>query len=145
MRLLDRYLLRELLVPFGYCLSGFLVFWISTDLISELDELRKNQLHFSDIVAYYVVRVPEILVLIVPISLLLALLYALTTHSRHHELTAIRAAGVSLWRLALPYFAVGFLLSLGLLALNELCVPQSIAPAETILTRSEPEPTNAPA
>ncbi len=145
MRLLDRYLLRELLVPFGYCLSGFLVFWISTDLISELDELRKHQLHFSDIVAYYLVRVPEILVLIVPIALLLALLYALTTHSRHQELTAIRAAGVSLWRLALPYFAVGFLLSLGLLMLNELCVPQSTEAAERILNRYEPTSTNAPA
>lgn len=145
MRLLDRYLLRELLVPFGYCLSGFLVFWISTDLISELDELRKHQLHFTDIVSYYVVRVPEMLVLIVPIALLLALLYALTTHSRHHELTAMRAAGVSLWRLALPYFAIGFFLSLGLLALNELCVPQSTEAAEKILNRYEPQPTNSPA
>src|SRR6266852_3003948 len=120
MRLLDRYLLRELMVPFGYCLSGFLVFWISTDLITELDELRKHQLLFNDLVVYYLIKIPEMLVLIVPIALLLALLYALTTHSRHHELTAIRGAGVSLWRLALPYFAVGFVLSLGLFALNEL-------------------------
>ena len=37
MRLLDRYLLRELLVPFGYCLSGFIIFWISFD----------RTLHFS--------------------------------------------------------------------------------------------------
>ena len=29
-RLLDRYLLRELLIPLGYCLSGFLIFWISS-------------------------------------------------------------------------------------------------------------------
>ena len=145
MRLLDRYLLRELLVPFGYCLSGFLVFWISTDLISELDELRKHQLHFNDIVAYYVVRIPEMIVFGVPIALLLALLYALTTHSRHQELTAIRAAGVSIWRLAVPYFGVGLLLSLALLALNELAVPQSTEAAEKILNRYEPEPTNAPA
>ena len=36
MRLLDRYLLRELLVPLGYCLGGFLVFWITFDVFSEL-------------------------------------------------------------------------------------------------------------
>jgi len=118
MRLLDRYLLRELIIPFGYCLSGFLVFWISTDLITQLDDLHRHKLHFGDVVFYYVVRIPEILVLMLPIALLLALLYALTTHSRHNELTAIRAAGVSLWRLALPYLAVGFLFSAALLVVN---------------------------
>jgi len=85
------------------------------------------------------------LLLVVPIALLLALLYALTTHSRHQELTAIRAAGISLWRLALPYFAVGFLLSLGCFALNELCVPKAPKQPNASLNRYEPEPTNAPA
>src|SRR5437667_5801188 len=144
MRLLDRYLLRELLVPFGYCLSGFLVFWISSDLVSELDELHKHKLHFNDIIAYYLVKIPEMLVLVLPIALLLALLYALPRHSRHQELTAIRAAGVSLWRLALPYFAVGILLSMALLVVNELWVPTSNEAAEKIFNRYETAPTNAP-
>jgi lipopolysaccharide export LptBFGC system permease protein LptF len=34
MRLLDRYLLRELLIPLGYCFGGFLVFWLAFDLFS---------------------------------------------------------------------------------------------------------------
>ncbi len=144
MRLLDRYLLRELIIPFGYCLSGFLVFWISTDLISQLDDLHRHKLQFTDVLFYYVVRVPEILVLVLPIALLLALLYALTTHSRHNELTAIRAAGVSLWRLALPYLGVGFLFSVALLAVNELWVPESTDAAEKILNRYETPATNAP-
>ena len=42
-----------------------------------------------------------------PIALLLALLYALTNHARHNEITAMRAAGVSLWRLCVPYFVIG--------------------------------------
>ena len=53
---------------------------------------------------YYLVKIPEILVLVLPLALLLALLYALSNHNRHHELTAIRAAGVSLWRMAAPLF-----------------------------------------
>jgi lipopolysaccharide export system permease protein len=144
MRLLDRYLLRELIIPFGYCLSGFLVFWISTDLISQLDDLHRHKLHFSDVLIYYAVKIPEMLVLVLPIALLLALLYALTTHSRYNELTAIRAAGVSLWRLALPYLAVGFLFSLVLLAVNELWVPRSTEAAEKILNQYETPQTNAP-
>ena len=41
---------------------------------------------------------PDFLVTILPVVLLLALLYTLTNHARHNEITAMRAAGVSLWR-----------------------------------------------
>jgi len=51
---------------------------------------------------------------------------------------------VSIWRLALPYFSVGFLFSVALLALNELWVPQSNETADKILNRYEPVQTNAP-
>ena len=123
MRLLDRYLLRELIVPLGYCLGGFLIFWISFDLFSEMDDFLARRLTFRDVVEYYLVMVPEFMVTVTPVALLLALLYALTNHARHHELTAIRAAGIGMWRISLPYIGVGILLSGALFALNELWVP----------------------
>jgi len=135
MRLLDRYLLRELLVPLGYCLCGFLLFWISSDLFVTLGGFQKKGLVALDIVEYYLVVLPEFLVLVLPIALLLALLYALTNHARHQEITAIRAAGVSLWRLSLPYLGVGFLASLALFAANEFWVPSSDERAKAILKR----------
>lgn len=134
MRLLDRYLLRELLVPLGYCLSGFLLLWVTGELVNNLGTLQEHKLHAGDIALYYLVQAPEFLVQGLPIALLLALLYTLTNHARHHEITAIRAAGVSLWRLCLPYLAVGLLASLAVLALNELWVPNSAERAEQIKT-----------
>jgi lipopolysaccharide export system permease protein len=144
MRLLDRYLLRELLVPLSYCLSGFLLLWVTSDLLVELSGLQEKKLHVGDIAEYYLVKTPEFLVLVLPIALLLALLYALTNHARHHEITAIRAAGVSLWRLCLPYLAVGFLASLAVFGLNEYCVPQSADAAEQIRNSRSPTPAGAP-
>ncbi len=135
MRLLDRYLLRELLTPFAFCLGGFLIIWISLDLFNELPDLQENKLRTGDIVEYYTVKSPEFLVLVLPIALLLALLYTLTSLSRHHEITAIRAAGVSLWRLSAPYFVVGLAASAVLFAMNELLVPDSAEWAEQILER----------
>jgi LPS export ABC transporter permease LptG len=144
MRLLDRYLLRELLVPFGYILTGFLIFWISFDLFSELSDYQKLRLEAGDVAEFYVVKVPEFLVLVLPIAFLLSMLYTLTNHARHNEITAMRAAGVSVARLSLPYLAVGFLLSLGLFAMNELWVPQSVEAGEQILTRRQANrPTDA--
>src|SRR6195256_3878839 len=144
MRLLDRYLLRELLIPLGYCLCGFLIFWVFSDLFTSLADFQKKKLLPWDIAEYYLVSTPEFLVVVVPIALLLALLYALTNHARHHEITAIRAAGISLWRLCVPYLAIGFLAGLGLFALNELVVPDGTAAAEEILMRRVAKPRGTP-
>jgi lipopolysaccharide export system permease protein len=135
MRLLDRYFLRELLIPLGYCLGGFLIFWIAFDVFANLGEFQRNGLLGRDIAEYYLVQAPEILVVILPMTLLLALLYSLTNHARHNEITAARVAGVSLWRLVVPYLGVGLLISLGSFALNELCVPNSTEAAKRILAR----------
>src|SRR6185503_5055041 len=86
----------------------------------------------GDILEYYLARSPEFLVFVLPMALLLALLYTLTNHSRHHEIAAMRAAGVSLWRLCVPYLGVGLASSLCLFALNEFCVPKASDRAERI-------------
>src|SRR5260370_41209395 len=145
MRLLDRYLLRELLVPLGYCLSGFLVFWIAFDLFGNLGVFQTNRLRGADVAEFYLLKVPEFLVVVLPIALLLALLYTLTNHARHHEITAIRSAGLSLWRVCLPYLAVGPLARFALFFLNEQVVPHSDDAADLVLNRRVNRPAGAPA
>lgn len=136
MRLLDRYLLRELLIPLGYCLGGFLIFYVAFDLIFEINRFQDAHLRFADVVQYYIVTLPETLAdQVIPVSLLLACLYALTNHSRYNELTAMRAAGLSLWRLSVPYLAVGVFFGIVIFALNELWVPKAADAAKNILER----------
>jgi lipopolysaccharide export system permease protein len=135
MRLLDRYLLRELLIPLCYCLGGFLIFWVAGDLVTQLAGFQQRHLLAGDVTEYYLVRAPEFLVLVTPIALLLGLLYALSNHARHNELTAMRAAGDSLERVCAPYFLVGLALGLGSFAASEFWVPNSSDLADQILAR----------
>lgn len=135
MRLLDRYLLRELLIPLGYCLSGFLIFWVSFDLLSELSGFQEDNIGPRQIAGYYLLKAPELLVVVMPITLLLALLYTLTNHARHNELTAMRAAGLSLARLSAPYLGVGFALSVILFVMNEFWVPKAHEAARDLVAR----------
>ena len=137
MRLLDRYLLRELLIPLGYCLCGILIIFIAFDLVFTLHVYQENRLLFSDVAELYLVKIPEILVFLMPIVLLLALLYALTDLARHHEITAIRAAGVGLWRICSPHLLVGFVLSVAVFAMNELWVPDSADKQLQIMSRHQ--------
>jgi lipopolysaccharide export system permease protein len=136
MRLLDRYLLRELLIPLSYCLGGFLVFWMSYDIFMNLGEFQRGKLKLPDVLEYYLVKTPEMLSVVLPVALLLASLYALSNHARFHELTAIRAAGVSLWRLSFPYIAVGVLFSIGLFLVNEFWVPETQERTAEIMYRN---------
>jgi lipopolysaccharide export system permease protein len=135
MRLLDRYLLRELLIPLGYCLAGFLIFYSAFDLIFSLNSLQSMKLQFVDYVEYYLWTLPELFVTVMPIGLLLALLHALTNHARYNELTAMRAAGIAMWRLMLPYLGVGALIGAAVFAANEMWVPQAVTRAEQIKQR----------
>ena len=135
MRLHDRYLLRELLTPLAFCLGGFLIFWISLFFFTSADEIREDKLHLGDTLELCAANLPEFLVLLLPMVLLLALLYALTQHSKFHELTALRAAGISLWRLSAPYFAVGLAATGIYFALNEWALPRCAAWAESIKRR----------
>jgi lipopolysaccharide export system permease protein len=82
---------------------------------------------------YYLVKAPDFLWIVMPVALLLALLYCLTQLARHHELTAMRAAGVGMWRLVFPYLGVGVTLSLVLLAVNEGVAPRASVRAAEIL------------
>jgi lipopolysaccharide export system permease protein len=135
MRLLDRYLFRELVTPLAYCLGGIVLLGNCFTLFGELEKLQERKLHFLDVLEYSAAITPEFLVMVLPITLLLALLYALTNHSRCHELTAMRAAGISLGRICAPYFVMGIVLSVALFFLNEWVVPRSSAWAQHIKSR----------
>jgi lipopolysaccharide export system permease protein len=135
MRLHDRYLFRELLTPLAYCLGGFLVFWVSFFFFTELEHMQESKLHALDCVEYAAAMTPGFFVLALPIALLLALLYALTHHARYNEITALRAAGLSLWRLCTPYFVIGIVATGVYFALNEILVPRGNAWSAQILAR----------
>ncbi len=122
-------------MPFGYCLGSILIFWVTSELFKDLGDFQKNQMQVGDIAEYYLVKMPDLLGYVLPIALLLAVLYALTQHARHQEITAMRAAGVSLWRIAAPYFGVGLLASGLLFVINEIWSPDSAERAEAIKQR----------
>jgi lipopolysaccharide export system permease protein len=135
MRLLDRYLLRELSIPLIYCLAGFTIFWVSFDIFGSLDDFQAAKMTAGDVLDYYVFKLPEMLSTTLPIALLLAFLYTLSNHGRHNEIIAMRAAGLSMARISLPYIAVGFGLSIVVLLVNEKVLTDGAERAEAVKTR----------
>lgn len=135
MRLHDRYFFRELLMPLGACLSAFMILWVGFSFVANSQVMREAKLHFLDSLKYVLATTPAIFVILMPFLLLFSMLWALTQLARHNEITALRAAGVSLWRICLPYFATGLAATILFFAINELLVPRCDRWSEQILSR----------
>jgi lipopolysaccharide export system permease protein len=136
MRLLDRYLFREFLTPFTVCLVGIQGLVVFITIFSDLPKIQDAKLHLLETIEYATAASLGLLTIVLPISLLLGLLWALTHHSRNNEITAMRAAGISLWRICLPYFIIAIILGGVLFALNESLIPRGTDFAEHLLDRS---------
>ncbi len=123
MKLLDKYLLRTLLIPLINCFAAFNLLYIVFDLFGSLDDFVEAGTPVRRVAQYYAYLLPSAFYIIVPISLLLAILYALSLLTKTNELVAMRACGVSLLRIVTPVIAAGFTASVLVAAVNETVAP----------------------
>lgn len=118
MRLLDRYILRNFLQPFVYCILGFLAIWLIFDISDNSSTIFDERAPLGLVLRFYWTQIPQVLVILLPVSLLLALLFSLGRMSRSNEIVSMLTAGVSVPRLILPLLIVGLLTTGVTFALN---------------------------
>ena len=99
---IDRYIIRQFILTFFFAILAFVVIYIAVNLMETLDEFVDHNITTWMIIKYYLYFVPEIVQLVVPIAMLLASLFTIGRLDQSNELTAIRAAGRSMRRVALP-------------------------------------------
>ena len=87
---------------------------------------------------YYLLQLPQILVILLPVALLLGLLFALGRMSRSNEIVSMLTAGVSVPRVLMPLIFIGLLTVLGTFALNYELAPHS-EPAQKRFLASDQE------
>jgi lipopolysaccharide export system permease protein len=122
-RILDRYLLREFTGYLLLGLAGFIVIFVVVDVVEKVDVFLDHRAPMALILQYYVNLAPNILVKVLPVALLLATFLALGQLNKFGELTAMRAAGISLLRILVPVFGIAVASAVFSLLLGELVVP----------------------
>ncbi len=125
MRLLDRYVLKNFLQAYFYCAAAFFSIWLVFDISDKISTFLDERVAFSTVVAYYLTQFPEIVVIVLPIALLLALLFCLSRMSRTNEIVSMLANGVSVPRLLVPLFIMGLLTAVVSSALNYSLSPHA--------------------
>ena len=124
MRILTRYVLREFLVPFFYCLTGFVSIYVLFDLFGSFSRMRDAHISAADAFAYFCGYLAPYFHYIVPAALMLATLYTMWSFCRHSEITAMRASGVSFLAIVKPLLGVALVMGGVVVYVNEVFVPR---------------------
>jgi lipopolysaccharide export system permease protein len=141
-RLLDRYVIRNFLQVYVYCIIGFISIWLIFDLSDNISTFIDEHVGLLLTVRYYATQVPQILIILLPVSLLLALLFSLGRMSRSNEIVSMLTAGVSIPRVLTPLIAMGLLTVGAAMALNYSLAPHAELARKTFLSvaKARPEP-----
>jgi lipopolysaccharide export system permease protein len=119
-RALDRYVFAEFFKIFVVTAFGFPVLVIVIDLTDNIDKYLNRNIPYSDIALSYLYWLPDSMFMVLPAAVLFATVFSIGAVTRHQEITAAKASGISFYRFIAPIF-VGSLLATGLgLLIGEL-------------------------
>jgi len=125
-RTLYRYITREFLKVFALSLSSLVLIYVIVVFLQKMNVFHRYQAPFYLIFEYLLFKLPEVTFRwTLPYAVLLSVLLTLGALSRHSEITALKAGGISLYRITLPLFFIVFLISVFNFLGNEYLVPSA--------------------
>lgn len=119
-RALDRYVFTEFWKIFVTTALGFPVLIIIIDLTDNLDKYLGQQLSMGRIALSYLYWLPDSMFMILPAAVLFATVFAIGALTRHSEITAAKASGISFYRFIAPIFLGAVIATIVGLILGEL-------------------------
>ncbi len=132
MRVLDRYLIRELFIPIFLCSVTLVFLVLIADLFDNLDSLLKNQTPLWHIFRYYLLLTPIAFTQTIAWATLLGTLYLLVNFNFHNEIIAMKSAGLEISTIVRPLLFLGFLIGIAVFFIADQVVPQTFRIATEI-------------
>lgn len=119
-KLLDRYVSRQFLGTFLVLVLGLPLLFVVIDVTDNLDKYLARGLGFGRVGLSYVYQLPLFIQYAIPIAALVATVFTIGNMTRHQEIAAAKAGGVSFYRLLIPIVLLGAVLSIASLVLGEM-------------------------
>ena len=121
--LLDEYVMRAYATNFILSLSSFALLYVVFTFFELMGDIIRNQTPFVTVGEYLINLVPYIISAVTPLCSLLAVLITFGSLNRGSELTAMKATGISLYRVVAPILVLAAVLAAALFAFNESYLP----------------------
>jgi lipopolysaccharide export system permease protein len=125
MKILDKYLIKQFLQTIIFGVFAFTIIFIVIDVMENIDKFIDQNVPSITVLHYYVVFSPEIIKLMLPVSVLFAALFTAGKSANLSELTAMRASGVSLYRFMAPFVVTTLIISLLAIYFGGYLVPMA--------------------
>jgi LPS export ABC transporter permease LptG/LPS export ABC transporter permease LptF len=124
-RILDEYVVREFLGIFLLVLSGFVMLMLVFTFFEDIKDILQRNIPLSTVGEYLINLTPSMLYLITPLAVLIAVLVTFGVLNRNSEIIAMKACGISLYRLVIPIVSIAGLLAVGLFLFDQFYLPQA--------------------
>ncbi|MEO8879771.1 MAG: LptF/LptG family permease [Gemmatimonadaceae bacterium] len=141
MKLLTRYILREQIGPLVFALSSLTALLLLQQVAKQFGNLVGKGLGWGVIGEFFLLSIPFIIAMTMPMGVLVAVLYAFSRLTAENEVTALRASGISVMRLVRPAIFFGAFLGLLMLVFNDQVLPRSnhrLRTLQTDIARKKP-------
>src|SRR5206468_6383224 len=92
-------------------------------LFDLLDDIIRNRVPLIQVIGYFVFLTPQILLLVIPMSVLVAVLINFGILEKSSEITALKAGGWSLYRISMPVFLLAAVFCLGIYLMQDYVLP----------------------
>ena len=133
-KILHRYILKEFIFPFTFGLATFTFLYIGGSLLFRISQmLTEKKASWILALRFLIFSLPQIFVHTFPMAVLLGSLLAINRLSSDTELVALKAAGISFYRISLSIFIVSWIIFIITYLLNENIVPPASFEARKIL------------
>ncbi len=116
----------------GLVLGATLGLLLMQAMYDDFRDLLEDGARITDLAIYYMIKLPSYLSVVLPLALLVSLLYTLGQMHRNHEITALRAAGVGLFRITRGIWGAGVLLCGVTWYINATVIPWSVEESRVI-------------
>lgn len=123
MRILSRYILKEYISYLIYALLAFSAIFILVDLVDKMDKFIDARVGIRIIALNYVFYMPWVITLVMPVAMLLATMFSLGRLVGDNEITAMKASGISLYRILMPIYGFSLFIGVVVMAFAEIVVP----------------------
>lgn len=137
LKIYERHLAREIYSATALVTLAFLALFAFFDLIHELGEIGRGGYQLQHALAYVSLTLPGRTYEILPISVLIGSLYALTLLARHSEITVFRVSGLSTQTLLMTLMKIGSAFVILTLLVGELMAPPAERAAQEIRLRAK--------
>lgn len=133
MRRLSRYLLRQLVAPFCFALAALTSLMLLNQIAKKFGSLVGKGLPWSVVAEVFVLSLPFILAMTLPMAVLLAVLYTFSHLAADNEVTAMRASGISVPQILRPVLAWGIVMTVLTFGFVDQVLPRSNARLRALL------------